>query len=74
MYLNNYERQFSFLSLNHDDQVLFEKMIDFLGAHLDYFMNYKEFIEWFFLKDVFQIMHDGSNIYHATLTKSINGF
>ena len=72
--IDKFNRQYTFVSLKHDDQLLYEKLVDFLGANLDYFMTYKEFIEWFFFKDMFQIMHDGNTNFHANVEKTISGF
>jgi hypothetical protein len=40
----------------------------------DFFVNYKEFMQWFFLKRVFKLLRNSSNIYHTGLERVIAGF
>jgi hypothetical protein len=40
----------------------------------DFFVNYKEFMQWFFLKRVFKLLRNSSNTYHTGLERVIAGF
>ena len=35
------------------DRFLFDQMVDYLAGKPEFFLNYKEFIEWMFLDKVF---------------------
>jgi len=35
------------------DKFSFNQMVDFLAGKPEFFLNFKEFIEWFFLEKVF---------------------
>jgi len=40
-------------SLAEADKYLYNQLIDFLALRFDFFINYKEFLNWFFLDNVF---------------------
>jgi hypothetical protein len=45
-----------------------------MSLRQDFFVNYKEFMEWFFLNKVFYLLSNSSNKYHTGLERVIAGF
>jgi len=40
----------------------------------DFFINYKEFLEWFFLESTFALLRNSSNKFHTGLDRLLAGF
>ena len=38
------------------DKLLYNQLVDFLAGKPDFYINYKEFINWFFLEKIFLIL------------------
>ena len=43
------------------DRFMFEQMVDFLSGKSDFFLNFKQFIEWYFFEKVFDILRNTSH-------------
>ena len=57
-----------------EDRYLFDQLVDYLAIRYDFFVNYKEFMEWFFVESVFSILRNASNKYHTGLDRLLGGF
>ena len=38
-----------------------------MALNSDYFINYKEFIEWFMLSKIFTLIRNSSDLFHSNL-------
>lgn len=50
------------------------KMIDFLNINNDYFINFKEFMAFFFIKRTFKLLSNATNTKHASSQLLLAGF
>lgn len=61
-------------SICEPDVFLYNQLIDFLALHFDFFVNFKQFMEWFFLDNVFSLLRNAANKYHTGLDRLLSGF
>ncbi len=45
-----------------------------MALNSDYFINYKEFIEWFMLSKIFTLIRNSSDLFHSNLEGLVQGF
>ena len=43
------------------DKLLFNQLVDFLAGKPDFYINFKEFINWFFLEKIFIILKNNGH-------------
>ena len=48
--------------------------MDFLNKNMEYTLNYKEFIEWFAFKKLFQMLRNPNNKFYTGQKRLLAGF
>lgn len=56
------------------DRFLFDQMVDYLAGKPEFFLNYKEFIEWMFLDKVFATLKNTGHTQTTGLDRVVVGF
>jgi hypothetical protein len=56
------------------DKLLFNQLVDFLAGKPDFYINFKEFINWFFLEKIFILLKNNGYKETTGLRRLIVGF
>ena len=56
------------------DKLLFNQLVDFLAGKPDFYINFKEFINWFFLEKIFTILKNTGHKETTGLDRLVVGF
>jgi len=48
--------------------------MDFMSKKAEMFINFKEFMDWFFLSNVFKLLRNSSNKFHTGMDRVVAGF
>lgn len=60
--------------MSQADKFLFDQMVDYLAGKPEFFMNFKEFIEWFFLDKIFQTLKNTGHTQTTGMDRLVVGF
>ena len=66
--------QAALASFSKSDQAIFLRIQDYLNQNVDAFINYKEFMAFFFLKRTFKLLSNASIDMTTSQTRLIAGF